>query len=227
MEVNLNSPGHYVVETRGGLDVVTQPHESVRCQLMSIPSLLAGRNITPRHSLCMINQDGSVNVTLNRVPSTESFCTEIIGHMAVSKAIKDMRINGSGWASADLAKVIRFNPQYFSSPDVAATTAKALLALHSKRVIERKEDQDQRGNKSAMRNVVTTSSLPEYVSMHLPIFDSEPSIAIQVAVELNPDDDLVYLVRTDLNSLIAKEVEKVHGAIIVACDTYGIPVIHA
>jgi hypothetical protein len=149
-----------------------------------------------------------------------------VGTVKESTEIKFLQINKSGWTPTDLAKAVRFNPHLFESAFSAADFAKKLINLSYKKQKESDTTQDTRGNKKSLTDVRTESNLPEIIDLFVRITGSSQPIPLRVEVELNPHDDLIYLVNVNLNAMINEQVRTEIDAVVATCKAMSIPVIH-
>jgi hypothetical protein len=226
MEVTITTPGHHIIETIDGLPRKILSTEALSGQLSDIIQLIEFRFVQPLESSVVVNQDLTVNVCLNRNPTEQVFTTTFNGETKPSQAITDLRINGSGWEIKSLAKMIRFNPHLFEDPYQATVVFKALINHQSTKTKSVSNEQDQRGNQQASRASAVNTTIPEQLELVMPLLSGGEVQRMVILIELNPDDDLIYLIKTDLNKLLYEARMDEIREIVKYCNTNSIPVIN-
>lgn len=227
MEVTIEKPGHYVFESKNGLDVeVLKPEVLSGCQLSDIPTVISKRLFDPKESVLIIKDGSKATLILNRNPTPSVFTTTVEAATFRSKPLEFLQINKSGWAPADLAKVLRFNPHLFMYRHDAMNLASLLTNMVYSKKKSLENQQDTRGNKNSNVEITTVTNLPESIMAFVPLLNSTDPIELKLLIELNPHDDLIYFTNLELNSMLDAETVKEIQNIVEFCNGQDIPVVN-
>jgi hypothetical protein len=152
----------------------------------------------------------------------------ITGQLSLTKEFNSFGINtGKGWVARELAEHIKMNRSCFESKDVANKMVSVLMDV---KIRVDKAVENQSGNRGNIRQlkeqVLTECSIPESITLDLPIFKGTKKTTFLCETWINPDDLTVKLISPDaadfIRSVRDEEMDNVISQIREICPELAI-----
>jgi hypothetical protein len=173
-----------------------------------------------------IDREG-LKITLSIDESTE-LESKISGELEYTQEFKGFGINtGKGWVPRELAEHIKMNRICFASKDIANELVSKLFDV---RIRIDKVVENQAGQKGNIRQLkdqaLKECSIPESLTLELPIFKGSKKAEFECEIWINPDDLSVKLISPDAQDFIRsvrdEEIDAVISEIREICPTLAI-----
>lgn len=163
----------------------------------------------PENCVLLVNYERKM-VELNIFPDLPAKSVHIVGRLETDHVLDRFKINSDQRYTRDeMARLFKFHRNAFAHVDEGTGFVKKLKDFTMKFNQAFESNDNQRGNKKLlMERVIEECSLPETITLHLPVFKGQEArtAVVDVLFDVGPGGDVVFsLESADLAEAIEKE----------------------